>query len=424
VTDVVLVQLPSPPRQNVFREWSGGMGTSLPSSRVEYGHDQQYYDIPFSSFLYIARQLETFHVKYKYVDYQAKPIFDENSYISFLKTENPKIVVAVVNLPSFSSDLALLRKAAEAVPGLRIILIGPTAKWFKEDVLARGEADIIIEEGEELFVAENIQAMLAGSGDMSLQACSIFHNGRVETLTAKSPMKDLSFVDFPAYELLDFSRYISDYYADESVPYAPVFTTKGCPYNCAYCPYPFGFGAKVIYRAPEIVGQDIQRLYDDFGVQQILFRDQVFTLNPKHARAVCQEIIDRNLDIVWVCETRYDVISEDMLDIMYLSGCREIHYGLESADPEMFANVAKPDGQGSLEHFERVIAWTKQRGIKTHVHLIIGMPDESKKTLRNTRNWLRMVQPDSVQLAYFMPYPGTPYFEQLKDDASLGDIGS
>ena len=201
MTDVVLLQLPSPPRQNVFREWSGGMGTALPSSRTVYGHDQQYYDIPFSGFLYIARQLEIFGIEHKYKDYQALSIFDEESYISFLIEENPKILVTVVNIPSYSGDFYLLRKATKAVPGLRIVLIGPTAKWYKEQILSQGDASVIMEEGEELFVAENIKEMLSGTNDLSLQACSVYNDGRVETLKPKSVMKDLSFVDFPAYDL-------------------------------------------------------------------------------------------------------------------------------------------------------------------------------------------------------------------------------
>lgn len=422
MTDTLLIQLPSPPRQNVFREWSGGMGTSLPSDREGYGHDQQYYDIPYSSFLYIASGLDTRGINYRYVDYQAEQSFSETDYIDLLRTEAPRILVTVVNLPSFNGDLALLRKAREILPDLRIIMVGPTAKWHKEQLLTDGDAAVVMEEGEEYFVASNVEAMLASYDVAALEGCSVIRDERVETLFPKAQMKDLSFIDFPAYKLLDFSRYVSDYYADTPVKYAPVFTTKGCPYRCAYCPYPYGFGRKLLYREPEIVGRDIQRLVDEFGVKQILFRDQVFTINPKHARAVCQEIIDRKLDIIWVCETRYDLVDPDLLDLMYRSGCRELHFGLESADPEMFAAVAKPDGQGSLEQFEKVIGWTKERGIKAHVHLIVGMPDESKKSVRNTRAWLRKTKPDSVQMAFFMPYPGTPYYDELKKDGSLGDI--
>jgi anaerobic magnesium-protoporphyrin IX monomethyl ester cyclase len=201
-----------------------------------------------------------------------------------------------------------------------------------------------------------------------------------------------------------------------------VFTTKGCPYKCGYCPYPYGFGSRLIYRSPKLVGEDIARLKHEFGVQQILFRDQVFTINPRHVRAVCEELIRRDLGVLWLCETRYDLVQEELLDLMFRAGCREIHYGLESADEEIFAHTAKADGPKSLELFERVIGWTKARGMRAHVHLIIGMPDESKSSVRNTTRWLRRVKPDSVQIGYYMPYPGTPMFEDLRRSGELGDI--
>ena len=75
-----------------------------------------------------------------------------------------------------------------------------------------------MEEGEELLVAENVKALLAGESVSSLQGCSVMSDGKVTTLPARSKMKDLSFIDFPAYELLDFSRYVSDYYSSEQVP--------------------------------------------------------------------------------------------------------------------------------------------------------------------------------------------------------------
>lgn len=97
--DAIILQLPSPPRRNVFREWSGGMGTSLPSERAVYGHDQKYYDIPFSSFLYIARRLEQRGLRYEYADFQSKEIFDAAEFAGLLQRTAPKVLVTVVNIP-------------------------------------------------------------------------------------------------------------------------------------------------------------------------------------------------------------------------------------------------------------------------------------------------------------------------------------
>jgi radical SAM superfamily enzyme YgiQ (UPF0313 family) len=118
---------------------------------------------------------------------------------------------------------------------------------------------------------------------------------------------------------------------------------------------------------------------------------------------------------VWVCETRYDTVDEEMLRLMYRAGCREVHFGLESGDPEMFANVAKSDGPQSLELFQKAIGWARDAGMRVHLHCIVGMPDESWVSVRNTTRFLRSVKPHSVQLAYFVPYPGTPLYAELAE---------
>lgn len=422
MTDVAIVQLPSPPHKNVFREWSGGMGTALASERDGWGHDQQFYDIPFSAYLYIARRLQQAEIPFRYRDFQGSERLDIDEYDAMFRDERPRVLVTQVNLPSLEHDLHLIERAKQGAPGLKVILVGATAKWFKERLLRDGLADMVMEEAEELLVSENVAALLAGQPE-KLQGGSIWRDGRLTALPAVTRMKSLDFVDFPAYELLDFARYESDYYLGRRYRYATVFTTKGCPYRCGYCPYPYGFGRKLIYRSPQIVGADVERLQKEFGVEQILFRDQVFTINPKHAQAVCDELIRRDLGVVWVCETRYDLVDEALLQLMYRAGCREVHFGLESGDEAMFAQVAKSDGPQSLDLFQRAVGWAREAGMRVHLHCIVGMPDESWESVRNTTKFLRKTKPDSVQLAYFVPYPGTPFFDELSKSGELGDLG-
>nr|WP_294517247.1 B12-binding domain-containing radical SAM protein [uncultured Rhodopila sp.] len=421
MTGILIVQLPSPPRQNVFREWSGGMGTALDSARESAGHDRGFYDIPYSAYLYIARDLQQRGLAFRYYDFQAARDFDHAAFDSMLLDQQPKILITQLNLPSFEHDIELVVRARRIVPGLKVIVVGAAGKWFRQRILCAGVADVVMEGSEELLVSANTAALLAQRPD-DLQGCSVRRDQAVISLPTRTPLTTLDFVDFPAYELLDFSRYESDHYFGGRYRYATVFTSKGCPYRCGYCPYPYGFGNRLIYRSPALVGADIARLKAEFAVGQILFRDQVFTINPKHARAVCEELIRRDLGVVWLCETRYDLIDQDMIDLMWRAGCREIHYGLESADETLFAATAKSDGPKSLALFEQVIGWTKARGMRAHVHLIVGMPDESRRSVRNTSAWLRRVQPDSVQIGYFMPYPGTPLFEELRASGELGDV--
>jgi len=418
--EVLIVQLPSPPGKNVFREWSGGMGTAQPSERAHHGHDPDYYDVPYSQFLYIARGLQTREVDAAYVDYQAEERFDPAAFEARLRDERPRVLISVVSLPSLGSDLELLARARAALPELAIVLLGPVAKLRAEDLLGRGLADYVMEANEELAVPELVVKLLAGEPEPA-ESCFHLRDGEVVQAPASSRMRDLDFVDFPAYELLDVSRYESDNFLGRSYRYMTVYSSKGCSYDCVYCPYPFGFGTRFLFRSPELVVRDIERLVRDFGVEQICFRDQVFTVNRKHTVEICERLIERDLDVVWICETRYDVVDAELLELMQRAGCREVHFGLETADEELFEELGKPGGPVSLDRFAEAIELTKQAGLRAHLHLIIGLPGESWKTIRRTLAFLRRTKPFSVQTAILSPYPGTPLHDRLASEGRLSE---
>jgi len=418
MSDVLILQLPSPPGKNVFRECSGGKGTAQPSARESHGHDPDYYDVPYFQFLYIARGLETRGISLRYLDGQAGERFEPSELDAVLREEQPRVLLTVINLPSLESDLELLRRIRRTLPTLRIVLIGPAARLRAEALLEGGLADVVMDANEELAVPELIAAWCAGETEAA-ESCQVRRGEEIVHAPAVHRMKDLDFVDFPAYHLLDVTRYESDEFLGRRYRYMTVFSSKGCGYSCEYCPYPFGFGSRFLYRSPELVVSDIQRLVEEFGVEQICFRDQVFTVNREHAAAICRLLIERELEVVWICETRYDVVDAELLELMYRAGCREIHYGLETADQGLFEELGKPGGPVSLERFAETIELTQGAGLRVHLHLILGLPGESWTTVRNTVAFLRRVRPFSVQTAIFAPYPGTPLHDRLKREGRL-----
>jgi len=413
MSDVFLIQLPSPPRKNVFREWAGGMGTSQPSERPHAGHDPEYYEIPFFAFLWIARGLEQRGIAPRYFDLQAAAKFDWPALQRTLREERPKVIVTAVNIPSLSHDLALLADVRATLPDVRIVVIGPTAKVFPERVLREGRADRVLLRDDELLVPQIVEQLLRSDDTAAREGCHFLDGDTLQKVESPQKMKDLNFVDFPAYHLLDFDRYRSDFFFGRKVRYTTVYTSKGCAYDCCYCPYPFGFGERFLYRSPDRVVADIERLVKEHGVEQICFRDQVFTVNKKHTTAICEGLVAKDLGIEWVCETRYDVVQPELLALMHRAGCREVHFGLESADPEIFNAVGKPGGPVSLERFENAIAMTKAAGLRCHLHLILGLPGESWNSVRKTVAFLKKTRPHSVQTAILSPYPGTPLHERL-----------
>lgn len=411
MTDMMILSLPSPPHLNIFRDWAGGYGTALPSPRDYPGHDQNYFDVPNLQFLYIARQVKDAGHALSYQNLQRQERFMPDEFFATLRQDAPRLLLSSVNLPSLDHDLALL-KEIKARQALRVVLIGSIARLFHERILREQAADFIMMDHEELVAPVVIHALLSGE-NAPAGAYRLGAEG-IEGVPSPLRMADLNFVDFPAYELLNFSQYESTYPFDTLMRYTTLFTSRGCPYPCQYCPYPVGFGKKVLYRSPELVISDLRRMVREFGVQFVVFRDQLLTLNRAHCEAIFQGMIREQLPLTWLCETRYDLVDRDLLRLMQQAGCREINYGLETADEEAFATIGKAQAKQGLGYFGQIIRDTKAAGIRCHTHLMLGLPNDSWTSIRRTIRFLRKHKPDSVQVAIFIPYPGTPLGEQLR----------
>src|SRR3954451_4557201 len=175
------------------------MGTALDTARDSYGHDPGYYDIPYSSYLYIARRLRDAGAAFRYIDLQARQHCDLPDFDAIFHDTQPRVLITQVNLPSFEHDLALVGRARRAAPDLQVILLGATGKWFRDRILLQGLADVVMEEAEELLVSDNALALLRQQPD-DLQGCSVRRDGAVVHLPARVRMESLDFIDFPAYE--------------------------------------------------------------------------------------------------------------------------------------------------------------------------------------------------------------------------------
>ena len=174
-----------------------------------------------------------------------------------------------------------------------------------------------------------------------------------------------------------------------------------------YCPYPVGFGRKPVYKNPKSVVDEIEYLNRAKGIEGFLFRNQSFTTNLEWAEEVCHQIMKRKLDISWFCEARADETSEHILSIMKKSGCKRIHYGVETGDPTLI-KTAKPGLK--LETVRRAFNLARRLGIWRHAQIILGLPGENRQSLLNTIFFVLSLEPDSITVNFATPYPGTELY--------------
>src|SRR5262249_19819037 len=139
--------------------------------------------------------------------------FEWADFAQELRFDAPKVLVTAVNIPSLSHDLALLRRIKETLPSLRSVVIGPTAKAFPERVLREGCADLVLDGQEELLVPAIVEHLLRGDDVAAREGCwHLDDGGEMRKVPTAQRMKNLDSIDFPAYHLLDFDRYESDFF--------------------------------------------------------------------------------------------------------------------------------------------------------------------------------------------------------------------
>jgi anaerobic magnesium-protoporphyrin IX monomethyl ester cyclase len=191
------------------------------------------------------------------------------------------------------------------------------------------------------------------------------------------------------------------------MPFAAMVTSRGCPYRCAYCSKPV-FGSRFRARSPEHVVEEIVYLQDRFGVKEIAFYDDTFTLDKKRIHALAEGIIARKLKIAWTCETRVNLVDRELLTHMKRAGCYALAYGIESASPDIIDVLCKDT---TIEQVEKAVKGSREAGLQVIGYFMLGSPGETPDTIRQTIEFAKKLKVDFAQFSITTPFPGTGLYD-------------
>lgn len=200
---------------------------------------------------------------------------------------------------------------------------------------------------------------------------------------------------------------INSYWCPDAVasPMVTVMTARGCPHHCAYCSSPTLFGSKIRARSPAAVVAELARLRDQFGIEQISFVDDVFSLPRPRTLALCRAMASRDLSLRWFCNARADQIDSELADAMAKAGCHQAYLGFESGSQRMLDAVQKGV---TVEDLERGAAVLKAAGIGRSVGFVVGLPGEDDQTIDESIALAHRVKPERIQFSGLTILPGTP----------------
>ena len=334
-----------------------------------------------------------------------------------IQQEKPDIVGITAMTPTINSALSVAKRVKEIDRDILVILGGSHATLLPEETLQDSpDIDVIVCGEGEQTTPEVVAALKEDAGSLRQVPGVAYREGnKTRTNPTRPPILDLDSLPFPAFHLLPMGKYRLHPPFGRKTPIMPIITSRGCPYRCVFCSKSV-FGHRYRSNSAAYVVDQIRFLSEKFGIKEVKFYDDSFTLNRERVVDICALLKEQKLDIPWTCETRVNLVDRDLLTTMMDAGCYMIEYGVESGNQQILDNLKKDI---TLEQAVRTFKWTHEAGIETVAYFMIGSPGETHETIEESIEFAKKLDPDFVQFSVATPYPGTELYRLSLEEGCM-----
>ncbi len=318
--------------------------------------------------------------------------------------------------------LTALRKKA---PHIKTILGGLHPSALPKGTLREEEVDFICQ-GEGFYtIVQLLEVLKSGrmSGNYKIPGLWYTKNGKVIS-NSPAPLVNPDELPFAAWDLLPMDKYRAHNWhcfdhIDQRQPYAAIYTSLGCPFNCTYCNIHAIYNGKpgIRFRTPEKVVEEIDFLVRNYKIRNLKILDELFALREDRVTRICDLIIQSGYDLNIWAYARVDTVNERMLKKMKQAGFNWVCFGFESASKEVRKGVAKSVEQ---DRIEKAIEMTHVAGIYVLANFIFGLPDDNLETMQETLDMAKYFNFEYVNFYVAMAYPGSQlYSAALREGIKL-----
>jgi radical SAM superfamily enzyme YgiQ (UPF0313 family) len=268
------------------------------------------------------------------------------------------------------------------------IIGGPHATWLPEDCV--NDFDCVVQDEAESIITKLCTEKPKG-----------IHRGpRIENLDE---------IPHPARHLLPDHRAASfdlwgGYNYDSDVKGATLMSSRGCPFACAFCA---NIQQKTRFRSPENIVEEITLMKEKYGVSNFRFLDDNIIMDKKRFKRLAPML--HELDIEFRCSISSVLLNDEICELLYYAGCREVGIGFESADDDIL-KLMKKAGKATTNMHQDAVKVIQKHGMRCKIFIISGLPGETAETVEATKQFVLTLNPDKWINTLFTPYPGTPVF--------------
>jgi anaerobic magnesium-protoporphyrin IX monomethyl ester cyclase len=308
-------------------------------------------------------------------------------------TASADVYVFSPSLITLNLELAAIQDVLRQQPGAKVLIVGILATTLPE---AFSHLQVTLVQGEpEQLLWKLDEVLNQKSGP-----------------TPVGSVKNLDELPFPDWDLFQPKKMRIGYDFSQ-FPTGLIQQSRGCTFTCNYCPYII-IENKTRFRSPESVVDEMRRGMQQYGFRSFKFRDPLFGLDRKRVLKLAELIGKLPRKVQFSIESRIDLLRQETLELLQSVGLTSITVGIETPD------------ETTLKHYKRApINDDKQRmfvetcrrlGIRTVAGFMIGFPEDTAQSIRGVLRYARAVNPTFANFNIVTPYPGTEFYDQVRQD--------
>jgi anaerobic magnesium-protoporphyrin IX monomethyl ester cyclase len=363
-----------------------------------------------------------------------------------LAQHRPKLVVIYEDNFNYLSKMCLLQMRQTAFNmialarqrGCLVVVAGSDASDHPEEYLAQGAGFVILGEGE-ATLGELVDHLFARSQQHLSEILGLVYmrpryrdtGGRVMEHTqaiagvedaagceivanpSRPELRTLDDLPFPAWDLVDVTRYREIWQARHGYFSMNVATTRGCPFHCNWCAKPI-WGQRYNARSPENVAAELKWLKETYHPDHIWFVDDIFGLQPGWIERFARAVQANGARTPFKCLNRADLLLRPgEIEALKQAGCRIVWIGAESGSQKVLDAMDKGI---RVEQIYAASRGLRSAGIQVGFFLQFGYPGETRQDIALTFKMVRECRPDDIGMSVSYPLPGTPFYDMVKTE--------
>jgi len=323
-----------------------------------------------------------------------------------------ELLVLFTSTPGFNVDVKIAEMMKDNNPKLKVAFVGPPVTTEPEKSLrATSAIDFVVKREFDYAIRD----FALGKPLEEISSVAFRKNGGIQN-NAEAPvienLDELPWVTKVYKRDLDFNRYNVPFLLQ---PYISFYTSRGCPAQCTFCLWPQTHsGHRWRLRSSDDIVNECRYALENFpGLKEIFFDDDTFNYQKARTIELCSKL--KPLNFTWSCTSRVTT-DYDTLKAMKDAGCRLLIVGYESGDQQILKNIKKG---ATIDMARRFTANTKKLGLTVHGDFIVGLPGETRDTLRTSINFAKELDVETIQVSIAHPYPGTEFYDHVKKNGLI-----